>query len=1219
MSQLHGINGPQAPRNVGLSPSVGKLGPHSVQIGTNPPVRLDDIKGNKIPFAGFRTATKVASAKTGARENAALVLRSLASPDGKLDAKALLNASKSMQAHLDRLGTLGEIRGNMDDAVLAAFAPEVESLSNTELLNAYQQFLSPEMSLLKRALQNEISANPRNADAMAAAANLFSLEALVTKEASNRIIIAQGLAQPEQIPPLAAQYGAGIEGMGEARRHEAPADMSAVSMHVLMDVAIDSSARRDRAGGLAADITSRRGLGDIDAKQFGDVLRSAGLTINVDLGFLLGMNGPKPLLKAGGAWEHIFHSIESAPDDAARQAAIDVKGQGYIQKRDNVERGLFPELSEDRPAVANERPTYAALNLLRLRTGAAPTYGSVTLHLKPEVARRATYTVDDTFIALRLRYTEAGRQAALDLLPGFPGISEAHKAEIMTEGSELRRRFDALLGAMAAKGEFRADLFKNELQLSGLADDENSALAGLFIKTFKDTQSTRKAMATYDNLEALLPELGDMDAVNLARAALDKRQNGMGRVASECNYIEAQVHGPVVFSRDVAEIVINKEFGLDMLPPDQKAWFNAVIAVLGGKQPAGADMARLSEGQRAELAGIREQLGGAAIPVRIEEQIPELDLKNDIQHEEDLFYAAHFDQPRIDAGLHAAQDDAGLQALIADALDTAPGGLAALRALGDRPLVAGGDIGRVREAFSASVEQYRHAPVQGQHTENDLLRDCMLRALADVVGKGRLDSLAAADSLTQDPAQRATLRDLVMAQPPMSGQAFRTLASAALQGAATLDGLVPAGGEPLADEALIAGLGNAAASFRRSFDAMPKADREAAGEGSLLQAFGGLAFSLMRNATPERADRIAARLNGPAMQGLSGVLLRLGDAERGFPKDAGFREALAFNAFQSGLRAALGGKAETPAAFAGELSLIPQADRDRLRAALPGLADTLDASFPARPPFPPARAGNPAITPAQHRGFLLSMLPVYHEHERPGAFDHGAAYHGRGHICRAFIFASTMAGLMEGMGHTVDRTALLCGIAGHDAGRRANGPDTPEQERESARLALEKMRGLFGADTFGEAYEREFTAAIVGHASPTLESMLLNAADSLDIGRVTEFDFKYFPFLRGGEQEGPKAFVPEYQILREQLHEEADLLARMTDPLTQTRDLRMKLAGAGELETMIDIQNAASDAVKGQLGIEGEQDFLAFVEGKIRAYPDMFPLLTRYYLEPLAQ
>lgn len=64
MSQLHGINGAQQPQATGISPSVGRLGLHSVQLGTNPPIRLDAIKGNKIPFAGFRTATKVVNAKT---------------------------------------------------------------------------------------------------------------------------------------------------------------------------------------------------------------------------------------------------------------------------------------------------------------------------------------------------------------------------------------------------------------------------------------------------------------------------------------------------------------------------------------------------------------------------------------------------------------------------------------------------------------------------------------------------------------------------------------------------------------------------------------------------------------------------------------------------------------------------------------------------------------------------------------------------------------------------------------------------------------------------------------------------------------------------------------------------------------------------------------------------------------------------------------------------
>ena len=206
--------------------------------------------------------------------------------------------------------------------------------------------------------------------------------------------------------------------------------------------------------------------------------------------------------------------------------------------------------------------------------------------------------------------------------------------------------------------------------------------------------------------------------------------------------------------------------------------------------------------------------------------------------------------------------------------------------------------------------------------------------------------------------------------------------------------------------------GGAAASFRRSFDAMPEEERDAAGEGRLLQAFGGLAFSLMRDASPEVSGRVAERLNGPAMRGLSGVLLRLGDAERGFPQDAGFRDALAFNAFQSGLRAALGGRAEPPAAFAGELSLIPQADRGRLRAALPGLADTLDASFPARPAFPPAQAGKLAATPAQHRDSCCPCCRSITITSAPARLITARPITGRGHDLPGRSFSrSTMAGL----------------------------------------------------------------------------------------------------------------------------------------------------------------------------------------------------------------
>lgn len=319
---------------------------------------------------------------------------------------------------------------------------------------------------------------------------------------------------------------------------------------------------------------------------------------------------------------------------------------------------------------------------------------------------------------------------------------------------------------MAAKGEFRADLFKNEFKLFGLEDDENSALAGLFIKVFKDTQSTRKAMASFDSLETLLPELGDMDAVNLARAALDRQQHGMGRVASECNYIEAQVHGPIVFARDVAEIVINKEFGLDQLPQAQKPWFDAVVAVLGGKQPPRTwTVFRRSSGPNLPPSG--NSSAARVIPVRIEKQIPEMELRNTVRSEERAFYAAHLDQARIDAKLHdVQQDDAGLQAFISQMLSIGPGRAAVSRILGTVPLVTGGDAQNVREAFAAYVEQYRHVPLRGQYTEDDVLQDAMWQAVSDVMGKGRLDSLAAIEELTADPAQRATLRDFVMGHPP---------------------------------------------------------------------------------------------------------------------------------------------------------------------------------------------------------------------------------------------------------------------------------------------------------------------------------------------------------------------------------------------------------------------------------------------------------------------
>ena len=49
----------------GITEKTGVFGEHRVQLGTGEPIKLDSIKANKVPYQGFRTATKVARGKDG--------------------------------------------------------------------------------------------------------------------------------------------------------------------------------------------------------------------------------------------------------------------------------------------------------------------------------------------------------------------------------------------------------------------------------------------------------------------------------------------------------------------------------------------------------------------------------------------------------------------------------------------------------------------------------------------------------------------------------------------------------------------------------------------------------------------------------------------------------------------------------------------------------------------------------------------------------------------------------------------------------------------------------------------------------------------------------------------------------------------------------------------------------------------------------------------------
>ena len=301
------------------------------------------------------------------------------------------------------------------------------------------------------------------------------------------------------------------------------------------------------------------------------------------------------------------------------------------------------------------------------------------------------------------------------------------------------------------------------------------------------------------------------------------------------------------------------------------------------------------------------------------------------------------------------------------------------------------------------------------------------------------------------------------------------------------------------------------------------------------------------------------------------------------------------------------------APFAGEANLIPAETRTLIEKLSPQLAQTLNAQAPALAPFP-AAANNAALPQnlAQRKQFMINHMDLYLNHEK--TFERGSSVHGRGHIARAFIFANTMSNILISMGVKVDKNAVLLGIAGHDSGRQGGNKD--RWEGRSADITANLIKQDYGENTMGEEYSKEVQKCIVDHKSTTVEGMLLNSADSLDIGRTQTFKPQFFGFLKN-------AGTAQAEQIRQELIREADLLQRLTNPLCANRQLMMKLSNdLGDDKPEV-IQQLASDEMKalreqisGQFIADWEipnDEYFARFENEIRNNPQMFPLMSKYY------
>ena len=323
----------------GVDSSVGVFGSHHVQIGNGTPIRLDEIKSAKVPYAGFKTATQIRRGKAGIEQTASDALKTLAA-SGLLDAGKLLGFLKAQQTHLERLVKLDQLdpAQKQDEDGLWMFTKAVEKLSNEDLASIFQKFTSPEMDLLQTALMREGQINPKAKDARIAASRLFNLQALVLKEIGNRAALSnlsdlrganpadetlkdENLRLPQK---LSDEYGSSGVGDVAAPVHEK--DITATNMAVLTEVSAQSATKRENIATTERAKLDARGLGDVQLKEMGDVLRSAELTINIPLDILAGKTSvfADPTKPLANIWhlhdQHIDPSTTSTPTSAPSMA-----------------------------------------------------------------------------------------------------------------------------------------------------------------------------------------------------------------------------------------------------------------------------------------------------------------------------------------------------------------------------------------------------------------------------------------------------------------------------------------------------------------------------------------------------------------------------------------------------------------------------------------------------------------------------------------------------------------------------------------------------------------------------------------------------------------------------------------------------------------------------------------------------------------------------------
>ncbi|MDD2966667.1 MAG: DUF3626 domain-containing protein [Desulfovibrionaceae bacterium] len=1187
----------------GITEKTGVFGEHKVQIGTGSPINLSSIKRNSLPFQGFTSATKVARGQAGLAASAHSTVHVLISP-GVLQADKLLSALKTNAEYMSRLGALGQLSEAQKQNSLWAFAPAVESLSSTELAFVYQSFTSAEMDLLQSALRHEGRNNIEAKDARAAEAQLFDLQALVLKEMSNRVsngrlddLIAQEPNKSAEYnalrPSSLSQQYAGQDSTRAVHTH----DISAANLHTLANVAAQSATQREKNAAAHMQKLSTRGI-SATPKEMGDILRQSPLTINIptrrllrDTAFILNPNEPMP---------NIFHM---------QAQGIVAKSEDYMLQRNETEKLVFPEL-EGHGAIPDERPVYGALNTQRSQTGAADrSYGTCSIVLKPEVARRATFIAEDTFFSPMLSITAQRRANFYALLDGS-GLPAALTTALRNLQSPERAMMDAWFDERAQAEGLTALVLKNppnEL----ISADKEECFAALCLQAFGDTAATRAKVASYDNLESLLFGLDDLNGSLLAQAA-EKRAAGLDpSVRLAMNYIEAQVHGALIPSRDFQEIRVD----VDEAEPEQRAQLiNRMEQFSKATGVKVVYIASKPEEITLEGTGNTVEKFSSTDSNRIQNTFT-----NGVQ-----YYAQHI---RAEANTALGEALEHIQDHLRSIVQAS--GLSQ-NFTGGEYILRGAILDRMKSDIGNAFGAYFARPSESQPTAKDIV-DSVIKKVAEPLLTKKAELLSTVETLPLSTAQKAVFSSWVRSSRVSTVAELQLIVDNATTLATALNTLAQAE-PPLSPQETFTLLARAAGTTDvriASYAHGLPPDKEYGADDKLTDLWrsSSLAYSLLRAGEPPMDDAhmeaLHTRLTSADMRTLLGQFMQIANDDAiinsaDCSADYGKMTIIArmSNFLLQNAASQVNQPASTPE-FSAELSLVPEKNRALLRSLFPEAMAQFDSAHPAYAPFP--TAAQPMHMPASddaRRGFLVRHLDTYLAHEQ--TFDKGRSTHGRGHITRAFIFASAMCSILEEQGVPIDRNAVLCAITGHDAGRQNSGTDF--WEKESAAIVVQNMRSDFGTETMGAAYEQAVLDSITKQ-SRSAEAMVFKSADSLDIGRTAPFDLSRMPFLRGsnGESISSKAIT-----LREQLAQEADFLQRLSNPLCMSKNIFEELGEEMNrnhavplvLENLrqqsYGLSEDIAQAFEAEQQLTAEQ-LVAKFENIVRDNQQLFPVLSKYY------